>query len=151
MKILASKPLPEPSQNPSKIEVPKNIRFVVNFCSTFFFFLTFDFLKIRRAACSARRVKPHCIFMLALAYCFSLLRGGQDGSTGRPKSHQVGTSLAHFSLLHTFFELLAASWAFDGRFLLILVVFFARWVAPGQILERPATIFESPKPYFSMF
>ena len=33
----------------------------------------------------------------------------------------------------------------------MLVVFFALWIAPGQILERPGTISEGPKPRFSMF
>ena len=59
--------------------------------------------------------------------------------------------LAHFSLLGAFFSILAASCAFVGRFLLTLVVFFAFRVAPGQILERPGTILEGPKPHFSMF
>ena len=40
------KPLPKPSQNPLKIEVPKNMQFVIDFCAIFLFFLMFDFLKI---------------------------------------------------------------------------------------------------------
>ena len=40
------KPLPKPSQNPIKIEVPKNMRFFIDFCSMFFFFSIIDFLKI---------------------------------------------------------------------------------------------------------
>ena len=54
----------------------------------------------------------------------------------------VGSMLAHFSLLGAFFSFLAASCAFVRRFLLMLVVFFAFWVAPGPILERPGTILE---------
>ena len=50
--------------------------------------------------------------------------------------------LDHFSLLGAFFSLLAASCAFVGRFLLMLVVFFAFWVAPGSILECPGSILE---------
>ena len=38
--------LPNPSQNPLKIEVPKNMRFFIDFCAVFLFFLMFDFLKI---------------------------------------------------------------------------------------------------------
>ena len=34
-KILASKPLPKHLQNPFKIDVPKNMRFVIDFCSNF--------------------------------------------------------------------------------------------------------------------
>ena len=43
--------------------------------------------------------------------------------------------LAHFSLLDAFFSFLAASWALVGHFLVVLVVFFALWTAPGSILE----------------
>ena len=50
-----------------------------------------------------------------------------------------------------FFSLLDVSCAFVGRFLLRFVFFFAFWVAPGRILERPGTILEGPKPHFSMF
>ena len=50
--------------------------------------------------------------------------------------------LALFSLLGPLFSLLAASCAFVGRFWFMLVVFFAFWVAPGPILERPGTILE---------
>ena len=59
--------------------------------------------------------------------------------------------MAHFSLLGAFFSLLAASCAFVGHFSRMLVVFFAFWVAPARILERPGTILEGPKPHFSMF
>ena len=46
---------------------------------------------------------------------------------------------------------MAASCAFVGRFLRMLGVFFAFWVAPGRILVRSRAIFEGPKPHFSMF
>ena len=59
--------------------------------------------------------------------------------------------LARFLLLGNFSSLLAASCAFVGRFLRLLVVFFAFGVAPGRISERPSTILEGPKPHFSMF
>ena len=75
----------------------------------------------------------------------------ERGGSNRPCWGHVGSMLAHFSRLGGFFSLLAVSCAFVGRFLLMLVVFFAFRNAPGRILDRPKTISEGPKPYFSMF
>ena len=40
------KTLPKPSQNPSKIDVPKNMRFFIDFCSACSVFSIFDFLEM---------------------------------------------------------------------------------------------------------
>ena len=45
-RILASKILPKSFQNASEIDVPKNMRFFIDFWSIFFFFSIFDFLKM---------------------------------------------------------------------------------------------------------
>jgi len=37
---------PKPTQNPFKIDVPKNMRFALDVRSIFFYFLIFDFLKM---------------------------------------------------------------------------------------------------------
>ena len=58
--------------------------------------------------------------------------------------------LTHVSLLGAFFSLWAVSCTFVERFLLMLIVFLAFWVAPGPILERPGSILEGPIPHFSM-
>ena len=60
----------------------------------------------------------------------------------------VGSMLAHFSLLGAFFSLVAASCAFVGRFLPILIVFFAFWVALNSILGGPGQVLEPSKPHF---
>ena len=56
--------------------------------------------------------------------------------------------LVYFWLLGAFFSLLAGFWELVGCLLLVLVVFFACWVAPGPILERPGSILEGPIPHF---
>ena len=89
--------------------------------------------------------------MLALTYCISFLRGRPAVPPVSSEFLYVGAMLAHFSLLGAFFSILAVSWAFVGCFLLMLFVFLTIRAAPGQILERPGTILEGPKPRFSMF
>ena len=88
------KTLPKPSPNPSQI---------------------------RRAACSARRVRAHR-HLLLFNFCISLLGGAmvrfRQGAR-RPKFRQVGSMLAHFSLLSAswvHFSRLAAFVAPFGRF-----------------------------------
>ena len=44
--LLAARRYVRSTWNPFKIEVPKNMRFFIDFCSMFFFFSIFDFLKI---------------------------------------------------------------------------------------------------------
>ena len=49
------------------------------------------------------------------------------------------------------FSVFAASLPLVGLLLLMLVVFWPFWDAPGLILERPGTILKSRKPHFSRF
>ena len=71
--------------------------------------------------------------MLALTYCFACFRGGQELPKSRSKSRQVGTMLAHFSLLGFFLSLWNASRTFVGRFFYSRSTFFSRfgWLRVG--------------------
>ena len=91
--------------------------------------------QVRRAACSARRVKPYCIFAFGKPVRKYLEVGGESPNA-RPKSRPVGNMLAHFSLLGAFFRVLGVACAFLGDFLLVLAIFWVSWNAPGSILEN---------------
>ena len=63
-----------------------------------------------------------------------------------PRWHYIST----FFALGRFFSFLAVSWALVGLFLLLLVVFFAFWIAAGSIFDGLGRLFEPSKPHFSM-
>ena len=88
-------------------------------------------LQVRRAACSARRVKAHCMDLCLEPPCMELL-GGAPESQDPPKTEvqtpHVGVMLALCWYILRIFRVLL-------RVLALLVAYFAFWNALGTILE----------------
>ena len=108
--------------------------------------------QVRRAACSARRVKPYCIF-----FCIKVLHALEEA---RRKFNRVqtwacwghvGTMLAHFSLLGVFFSLWNASRTFVGRFFTHVRLFFRVLGGSGSDVWASRDNFEGPKLLFWVF
>ena len=98
------------------------------------------------AKSAALLAAPGVLKPTAFYACINILFGCTKGRPRSPKTQEilgsVGLMLAHFSLLGVFFSLLVGSWALLERFLLILIVFFAFWVALNSILDGPGQVLE---------
>ena len=90
--------------------------------------------QIRRAACSARRVKPHCIFAFQ-TYCFYFLRGEENHQKSRSKLAMLGPCWHYVGSLFALGRTLAAFFATCCVLLPLLAAFGASRHAPGSIFE----------------
>ena len=108
--------------------------------------------KIRHAACSASRVRAHCIFccIKVLHALGEVRRKLNRGQTWACWGH-VGTMLAHFSLLGVFFSLWNASRTFVGRFFTHGRLFFRVLGGSGSDVWASRDNFEGPKLLFLVF
>ena len=131
----APKNLPKRRQNPTSIEVKNMWVFNIDFFTSWPRFGSLLGFQVRRAACSAWRVRAYCIFAFGnpVRKC---LGGGRVSDRGQTWAcwGQLGTMLAHFSLL-------SASWAYFSR--------LAAFVAPFGRFFRDlgrCLLYTSPSP-----
>ena len=99
--------------------------------------------EVRRAACSARRVRPHCFYAWINILLF-LTRGGAASQKIQAKTSACWGHVGTFFALERLFFALGRLFCICGRSWLVLALFLTSWSALGSILE-------APKPYFSMF
>ena len=141
------KTLPKRAPNPSKIDAENVLLFNVDF---FMFRPRFGRVlgpQVRRAACSARRVKSYSMDMCLEPPCMEILGEarrfqirGPPGLMLAPCWHYVGISGAFFACV----RFLHAFWP-------ILDVFFGFLVALDSILQALGQVLEPSNLYFSIF
>ena len=106
------KTLPKQCLDPLKIDAKNCLFFNFDFLGFWPRFGSLLGLQVRRAACSARRVRPYCIFAFQ-TYCICLLRGGQELPNSRPNGVMSALCWHMFRSWAPFFR----SWLDLERFL----------------------------------
>ena len=144
------KTLPKRGPNPSEIE-PKNVLFFnIDFSGFGLDFGASWASKIRRAACSARRVRPYSMDMCLEPPCMEILGGGKTfqilGQTW-PCWGYVGT----FFALGRFFFALGRFWNASWTFLAHLGRFFRFFGRSGLHFAGSRAGFGAFKPTFFDF
>ena len=137
------KTLPKRGPNPSKIDAENVLFFNIDFLRFRLRFWRVLGLQVRRAACSARRVKPHCIFSFENP-AWKGFRGGQSAPKSESRLPHVGTMLGPCWLIFRSWASFFRSWTPLARLVRVFsscsTFFLAFRVAPDRIFGHSGTI-----------